>query len=78
MAVLAIGSLLTLIYAGRMIEAFFFRAPAPGAARAKEAPVGVLAPLWIAAGLSVWFGLDASLPESLADAGAAALFGAAQ
>jgi multicomponent Na+:H+ antiporter subunit D len=76
--VVALGSLLTLVYAGRMIEAIFFRAPPPGAARAREAPVGVLAPLWIAAGLSLWFGIDASLPESLADVGAAALFGAAR
>jgi len=75
-AVLAIGSLLTLVYVGRMLEAIFFRAPPAGAARAKEAPVGVLAPLWIAAGLSIWFGIDASLPEAIADAGAAALFGA--
>lgn len=73
---IAIGSLLTLVYAGRIVEAMFFRAPTPGAVRAKEAPVGVLAPLWIAAGLSIWFGLDASLPESLADSGASALFGA--
>jgi hypothetical protein len=38
--------------------------------------VGVLAPLWILAGLGVWFGIDASLPEALADAGAQVLFGA--
>jgi len=75
--VFAAGSLLTLVYVGRMIEAMFFRAPAPGAPRAKEAPVGVLAPLWVLAGLSVWFGVDASLPMSLAEAGAAALLGAA-
>jgi multicomponent Na+:H+ antiporter subunit D len=75
-AVLAIGSLLTLVYAGRMLEAIFFRAPLPGAPRAKEAPVGVLVPLWIAAGLSLWFGFDASLPESIANGGALALFGA--
>jgi multicomponent Na+:H+ antiporter subunit D len=76
-AVIAIGSLITLAYVGRMIEAMFFRAPPAGAPRAHEAPVGVLAPLWVLAGLSVWFGLDASLPESLANAGAQALLGRA-
>lgn len=76
-AVIAIGSLLTLLYVGRMFEALFFRPPAPGAQRAQEAPVGVLAPVWILAGLSIWFGLDASLPEALANAGAQALFGGA-
>jgi multicomponent Na+:H+ antiporter subunit D len=74
-AVIAISSLLTLVYVGRMLEALFFRPPMPGAQRAHEAPVGVLAPLWILAGLSLWFGIDASLPEALADAGARALFG---
>ena len=52
-ATLAIGSLLTLVYVGRMLEAMFFRAPPAGAARAKEAPVGVLVPLLILAGLSL-------------------------
>ncbi len=75
-AVVAISSLLALVYVGRMLEALFFRAPAAGAPRAAEAPVGVLAPLWILAGLGVWFGIDASLPEGLADAGAQVLFGA--
>jgi multicomponent Na+:H+ antiporter subunit D len=75
--VFAAGSLLTLIYVGRMMEAMFFRAPTPGAPRAKEAPVGVLAPLWVMAGLSIWFGVDASIPAALADASAVALFGLA-
>jgi multicomponent Na+:H+ antiporter subunit D len=74
---IAVGSLLTLVYAGRIIEAMFFRAPMQGAPRAHEAPVGVLAPLWVLTGLSVWFGVDASLPEGLANAAAAALFEAA-
>ena len=73
--VFAVGSLLTLVYVGRIVEVIFFRSPAPGAPRAKEAPVGVLAPLWVLAGLSIWFGIDATLPASLADASAAALLG---
>jgi multicomponent Na+:H+ antiporter subunit D len=75
-AVIAASSLLALVYVGRMLEALFFKAPAPGAARAVEAPLGVLAPLWILAGASVWFGVDASLPEGLANSGALALLGA--
>ncbi len=74
--VIAAGSALTLVYVWRMVEALFFRAPMPGAPRAREAPVGVLAPLWILAGLSLWFGVNAALPEGLANAAAAALFGA--
>lgn len=75
-AVIAAGSLLTLVYVGRMLEAMFFRPAIPGAQRVKEAPVGVLVPLFILAGFSVWFGLDSTLPESLANASAAALLGA--
>lgn len=73
-AAMAAGSVLTVIYVGRMMEAIFFREPAPGAPRAKEAPLGVLVPLLVLAGLSIWFGIDASLPDRLADAGAARLF----
>jgi multicomponent Na+:H+ antiporter subunit D len=76
-AVVAISSLLSLIYVGRMLEAVFFRAPPLGGPRGREAPVGVLFPLWVLAGLSVWFGFDAALPEGLAHSAAQALFGAA-
>ena len=76
-AVLAIGSLLTLIYVGRMLEAMFFRAPVPGAERPSEAPVGVLVPLFVFSGLSLWFGVDATLPVSFANASASALMGGA-
>ncbi len=75
--VIATGSALTLVYTWRIADALFFRSPPPGAPRVREAPVGVLAPLWVLAGLSLWFGIDASLPESLAKSAAAALFGVA-
>ncbi len=77
-AVFAAGSALTLIYAWRMVEALFFSAPVPGARRAREAPVGVLVPLWVLVALSIWFGLNASLPETLANSAAAVLFGTAR
>lgn len=77
-AVVAAGSALTLVYVWRIVEAMFFRPSPAGATRAREAPVGVLAPLWVLAGLSLWFGIDASLPDSLANSAAAALLGAAR
>ncbi len=77
-ATLAVGSLLTLVYVGRLLEAMFFRAPLPGATRAHEAPFGVLVPLLVMAGLSVWFGVDSSLPESLSRASATGLIGSAR
>lgn len=72
--VMAAGSVLTVIYVGRMMEVMFFREPAPGAPRVREAPMGVLVPLLVLAGLSIWFGIDASLPQQLSQAGAANLF----
>jgi len=74
--VLTIASLLTLLYVGRIIEAVFFRPAPAGAPRAKEAPFGVLAPLFVIAGLCIWFGIDASLLEQLANGAARALMGA--
>ncbi|MBI1360998.1 MAG: monovalent cation/H+ antiporter subunit D family protein [Alphaproteobacteria bacterium] len=70
--VIAVSSLLGLIYAGRMLETIFFRAPV-SEERAGEARFGVLVPLWILAAASVWYGLDASLPVDLSTAAAQAL-----
>jgi len=73
---IAIVSLLTIIYAWRMLEAVFFRARPEGADAVREAPPGVLVPLWALAIANVWFGIDASLPVGLAEAGARAVTGA--
>lgn len=75
-AVIVLGSLLTLIYVARMLEALFFRSPEPGTLRAREAPVGVLVPVWIFSGLGVWFGIDGSIPGTLAASAAQSLLGA--
>jgi multicomponent Na+:H+ antiporter subunit D len=74
---LAASSLIAIVYVGRMLETMFFRAPAPDAVAAREAPFSVLAPLWALAAMNVWFGLDASLPLGLAEAAARAVTGAA-
>src|SRR5262249_33674596 len=54
-AVLALSSLAAVAYVGRMLEAIFFRQPAADAPVAKEAPLGVLVPLWVLAVATVWF-----------------------
>jgi multicomponent Na+:H+ antiporter subunit D len=72
-AVIAVSSLLSLAYVGRIIETLFFRSAPAGATRAKDAPLGVLVPLWLLAGASVWFGIDAQLPEAVANAAAQAV-----
>jgi multicomponent Na+:H+ antiporter subunit D len=74
-AVIAASSVLTLIYGARMLEALFLRSAPAAGERAKEAPAGVLVPLWILALASLWFGIDGAFPENLADASAAVLTG---
>jgi multicomponent Na+:H+ antiporter subunit D len=71
-AVIAVSSLLGLVYVGRMLETIFFRAPVVSG-HAKEARFGVLAPLWFLAAISVRFGFDSSLPLGLASAAAKTL-----
>jgi multicomponent Na+:H+ antiporter subunit D len=74
--VLALSSLMALVYVGRMLEVVFFRAPPASVEPAREAPPGVLIPLWLLAAATIGFGLDAAIPEGLARAGAAAVLGA--
>ncbi|MCT2584425.1 monovalent cation/H+ antiporter subunit D family protein [Actinophytocola gossypii] len=74
-AVLA-SSLLALVYVGRIVEAAWFRdPPADLPADQPRAPVSMVAAVWALVLLSVYFGIDASLPGGLADAAAAALLG---
>ena len=67
------SSLLALVYVGRIIEVAWFRepaGPAPG-----RSPASMVAATWFLVALSVYFGLDATLPAGLADAAAQALLG---
>ena len=74
-AVIVAGSLLTVLYVGRIVESAFLRPPRPGTPplRAAEAPVGVLGALWLLAGASIWLGLDTSLTVGVAERAASAL-----
>ncbi len=69
-----VSSLLALVYIGRVIEVAWFREPAPVTTTAR-APVSMVAVTWVLVMITVWFGIDASLPASLADAAAQALLG---
>jgi multicomponent Na+:H+ antiporter subunit D len=69
------SSLLTVIYVGRVIEAVFFRAPSEAAAKAVEAPLVMLIPIWLLAGATVFFGIDAGLTAGIAGKAAALLIG---
>ncbi len=73
-AAVAIGSMLAILYIGRILVAAFFEPPVnPRKARA-EAPLLILVPLWILALANIYFGIDANALYALSQAaGRAAL-----
>jgi multicomponent Na+:H+ antiporter subunit D len=73
--IIVASSLLTFAYVWRIVETFYMR-DAPAAARRSEAPLSMLIPTWIFAGLSLYFGIDAGLTSMAASRAANALIGA--
>ena len=69
--VILAGSMLAVLYVGRVIEAGFFGQPADTTRR--EAPMGMLVPLWILVIANIWFGIDTRLTVDIAEAAAAQL-----
>jgi multicomponent Na+:H+ antiporter subunit D len=72
------SSLLALVYVGRVIEVAWFREPLAQAEPASpfvSLPVSMAAATWFLVLLSVYFGIDATLPAGLADGAASALLG---
>jgi multicomponent Na+:H+ antiporter subunit D len=68
------SSLLAVVYLGRVVEVAWFRDP-PAGAEPTPPPASMVAATWFLVLLSVYFGIDATLPASLADAAASALLG---
>jgi multicomponent Na+:H+ antiporter subunit D len=69
--VILLGSMLAVVYVGRVIEAGFF-GEAKDPAR-QEAPLGMLIPLWILVLANIWLGIDTRLTVDVAEAAAAQL-----
>jgi multicomponent Na+:H+ antiporter subunit D len=67
-----LSSLLAIIYVWRIVEAAYFKPAPEGAPQVAEAPLSMLIPMWIMAGASVYFGIDAT--RTLDIAGGAARF----
>lgn len=68
-----LGSLLALIYIGRVVEAGWFGEPEQN--DKKEAPITILIPLWLLVIANLYFGLDTRLTENVASLAAAQLLG---
>jgi multicomponent Na+:H+ antiporter subunit D len=75
--VIVLGSLMSVAYMWRIVEAAWFRNPPAGevAGTPGEAPAGMLALTWLAALLNVFFGLFTQLPRELATTAATILLG---
>lgn len=69
------SSLLAVIYVGRVIELMVLREPVSGPV--KEAPLTMLAPMWILVAANIYFGLNTELTVDLAERAAQALMGTA-
>ena len=76
--VLAMSSVLAVLYVGRILEAGFFKTPGPAQAKVTEAPLMVLIPLWVLALANIYFGLDASFITGLTDGAASVAFSGVQ
>ena len=74
-AVVLIGSLIALIYIWRVVEAVYLQPRPEQAAAAGEAPVWLLAPIWILVFTNIYFGVDTSLTTKFALSAASKLFG---
>ncbi|MBT8049046.1 MAG: monovalent cation/H+ antiporter subunit D family protein [Xanthomonadales bacterium] len=74
-AVVVIGSLMAVVYIWRIIETAWFEPPTEAGEVIREAPVTMLAVVWLAALANIYFGLATDLPRELAAGAAASLLG---
>jgi multicomponent Na+:H+ antiporter subunit D len=72
-----VGSLLALIYVGRVVEAAYFRPAPPDGVRVQEAPLRMLIPTWILIAASIYFGIHTDITVGVAERAAEMLLGAA-
>ena len=73
--IILIGSLLAVIYVGKLIEALYFK-PAKDTHSIQEAPALLLVPTWLLVIANVYFGLDTNLTVGTAQMAAEVLGGA--
>ena len=72
-AVILFGSLLAVIYVGKIVETLYFKPVTEMNSDVKEAPVLLLAPTWILVFANIYFGFDTDLTVGVAERAAQAL-----
>ena len=70
-----LSSLLALAYIWRVVEVAYFQAPTEGAAPVPEAPLGILVPMWLLVGATVFFGIFTGASAGVAEQAAVQLLG---
>lgn len=77
-ALLIMGSsLLAIVYIWRVVEQAYLQ-PAPEGTVRREAPLSMLVPTWILVGISVWFGISATMTAGAASRAATSLISSSQ
>jgi multicomponent Na+:H+ antiporter subunit D len=70
-----LGSLLAMVYVGRLVETAYFHAPPEGDLEVREAPLSMLLPIWILIFANLYFGIDTRLTVGVASQASALLLG---
>ena len=71
--VILIGSLLAVVYIGKIIETLYFQPISTKNTTVKEAPILLLVPTWILVFANIYFGLDTELTVGIAERAAQVL-----
>lgn len=74
-ALVLLASLLALVYVWKVVETAYFRPRPADAPPLREAPVAMLAPLWVLVLGNFWFGIDTDFSINTAGAAASHLLG---
>jgi len=72
---IVLSSLIAVAYIWRVVEVAWFHEPPRARLKMVEAPAEMLVPMWIVAGLCIWFGINASDTVAATQAAADALLG---
>ncbi len=70
-----LGSLLTMVYIGRLVETAYFHTPPEDDLEVREAPLSLLLPIWTLILANLYFGIDTSLTVGVARQASALLLG---
>lgn len=71
--IILIGSLIAVVYVGKILEALYFSAPKEGSATVQEAPMLLLIPTWILVLANIYFGLNTEFSLGMAELAVKAL-----